>query len=1176
MKRILLLCFLFFGLFCQAQINFTNNSIIDAGYCIGPVHHVITIDMDNDGDLDVISSSNTTSIAWQENIDGLGNFGNIRIITDELDGITSISIADIDNDNDMDIISSSSIDGKIAWHENIGQGNFTAHIVGFGLGSAKVAKAADIDGDGYLDIVANTIQGRVEWYRNMDGFGNFSSPTIIGSGLSDITSIDVNDVDGDGDIDVVITSSLYNQFMKVGLFENTSGQGNFSSFQVLLNEAPEYNYSIVTKVLFEDVDDDGDGDILFSANNKLFTLLNNGSGEYTTVNTIHSSYLRNRFMDFYFKDMDGDGDLDIVAALRIWMGNDAVIWFENDSFHLYNTYHTIQNFTVDQIMSFKIDDIDGDSIMDIVTGNNSTNYLVWYKSYTTIKLLGKYCYSPGNVKTADLDNDGDLDVITTVNGNFKLVWYENIDGEGTMGLQKVITFSDNCYRFDIDDIDGDGFPDIVIDGKWFKNNGLGSFTINTYADATPGSETGLFIEDVDNDGYNDLFSSDNSSGNSTIGWYKNLNGLGNFGPRQTILSQTGVTVGEIFFTDIDSDGDKDIVFSGGKIGIIKNLDGAGTFATSAQIAYSYTCYNIFCVDMDGDGDLDILADNISVYSGEQGVGWLKNINGLGTFSIWVQLVGDSAIKGAFPADIDNDGDLDVISNERFGTNTKWVENLTGVGVFSQPKNLLINSESNKTNYAADINNDGKLDVLYSNNTGNNAISWFKNNGLSLNKISGTVRLDLNENGCDVNDNPMQNVKIVTQTTNNETYSTYTSNNGYYQFYVSEPGSYTTSIASTLPNYFNFSPNSYNTDFVGINNTQTLNFCVTANQTINDLDVAIYPIDESRPGFRSGYTIVYHNKGTTQLSGNVKLLFDASKMNFLSSVPTISSQSVGELTFDFTNINPFATRIIKVYFQIFTPPTVNLEDVLSFTGTINPVENDATPNDNIFNLNQTVIGSYDPNDINVLEGESIFADEINNYLHYVIRFQNTGTASAINVLVTNTLDDNLDWDSLEIDGISHNNYISIRNGNQISFVFNGIYLPYMAANELGSQGFICYKIKPKSNSEVGDFFRNNAQIYFDYNPAIHTNTVSTEIINPLSNPDFVNSRLSLYPNPTTGIIYLATNFEIKNLSIYTIYGQKITVDHKNNEIDISDYSAGIYFIEVEDSSGKKITKKVLKK
>jgi len=63
-------------------------------------------------------------------------------------------------------------------------------------------------------------------------------------------------------------------------------------------------------------------------------------------------------------------------------------------------------------------------------------------------------------------------------------------------------------------------------------------------------------------------------------------------------------------------------------------------------------------------------------------------------------------------------------------------------------------------------------------------------------------------------------------------------------------------------------------------------------------------------------------------------------------------------------------------------------------------------------NIDVIGAFDPNDINVLEGSEILYEEADNYLHYVIRFQNTGNAEAINVRVENLLDERLDWSSFQ--------------------------------------------------------------------------------------------------------------------------------------------------------------------
>jgi len=168
------------------------------------------------------------------------------------------------------------------------------------------------------------------------------------------------------------------------------------------------------------------------------------------------------------------------------------------------------------------------------------------------------------------------------------------------------------------------------------------------------------------------------------------------------------------------------------------------------------------------------------------------------------------------------------------------------------------------------------------------------------------------------------------------------------------------------------------------------------------------------------------------------------------------------------------------------------------------------------------------------------DQINDYLHYVIRFQNTGTANATNVVVTNTLDNGLDWNSLQIEASSHSNFVSIKNGKEVSFVFNGINLPYSSLNEPNSHGFVCYKIKPKSTSIPGDIFYNAAEIYFDFNSAIFTNSVSTEVIAPLSSSVFDYQNLILHPNPTSGKVNLSVNFEIKSMSIYNLFGQKLLI------------------------------------
>ena len=99
-----------------------------------------------------------------------------------------------------------------------------------------------------------------------------------------------------------------------------------------------------------------------------------------------------------------------------------------------------------------------------------------------------------------------------------------------------------------------------------------------------------------------------------------------------------------------------------------------------------------------------------------------------------------------------------------------------------------------------------------------------------------------------------------------------------------------------------------------------------------------------------------------------------------------------MSWDFANLLPFESRSINVIMQINAPTDtnpVNIGDVLQFTSSIMPMAGDESTVDNLFQLNQTVVGSFDPNDITCIEGEVVAPSYIGEYLHYVINFENTG-------------------------------------------------------------------------------------------------------------------------------------------------------------------------------------------
>ncbi len=245
-----------------------------------------------------------------------------------------------------------------------------------------------------------------------------------------------------------------------------------------------------------------------------------------------------------------------------------------------------------------------------------------------------------------------------------------------------------------------------------------------------------------------------------------------------------------------------------------------------------------------------------------------------------------------------------------------------------------------------------------------------------------------------------------------------------------------------------------------------------------------------------------------------------------------------------------------------------------TATINPVTGDETEDDNVFILEQTNIGSYDPNDIAVLEGDEIFIEDAGKYLHYLIRFQNTGTASAINIRVEHILDSKLDWTTMQLESLSHTGRVEITNETDVSFIFDNINLADSTNDEPNSHGYIAFKIKPKADVEVGDVFSAIADIYFDFNPPIITNTVTTEIFAPLSVEEFNTQSIKLFPNPAKRKLEITSNQIIDKLIIVDINGRilnSVDISQAEYSLDVSSLSKGVYFLEIQSGENKSIKK-----
>ena len=332
-------------------------------------------------------------------------------------------------------------------------------------------------------------------------------------------------------------------------------------------------------------------------------------------------------------------------------------------------------------------DVDGDGNIDMLSANNFGNNLTWYKN-----LDGLGNFGPQNiiapldtihVSTADIDGDGDMDVLAVSHLNDLVVWYENLDGLGNFSSQKVISnITDGAYVVIAADIDGDGDMDVI-----------------------------------------------SGSDNSGIAWYENTDGNGNFGLARIINSAAPIAR-SITAADIDGDEDLDIVGSNSgpyvKLSWYENLDGMGNFSPPEVVDTSnFAMYPIYTIDIDGDNDMDILV--IAAVSGADKVAWYEN-DGIGNFGSQI-VISDEPIDvwSIYSADLDQDGDNDILSTGggAFDGEIVWFENLDGTGSFGSKNVISIEHQFPRSVIAADIDNDGDMDVIASSQN-DDKIAWYEN------------------------------------------------------------------------------------------------------------------------------------------------------------------------------------------------------------------------------------------------------------------------------------------------------------------------------------------------------------------------------------------------------------------------------------------------------------------
>lgn len=330
----------------------------------------------------------------------------------------------------------------------------------------------------------------------------------------------------------------------------------------------------------------------------------------------------------------------------------------------------------------------------------------------------------------------------------------------------------------------------------------------------------------------------------------------------------------------------------------------------------------------------------------------------------------------------------------------------------------------------------------------------------------------------------------------------------------------------------------------------------------------------RPMSTTRYTLRCSNPGTVIIHGSLLFFsYDEHSLRPEKIVPEPSRRTPGIIGWDLADLSPSASMDFTIDCMVL--PAVREGDLVC-TGAIVTNPGDLFPRDNRDSSCVAAVNSYDPNDLAVFPagtGESGLLSSRDTTLTYTVRFQNTGSDTAYRVVVVDTLSPELDLTSLRLGVSSHPFKLKVINGGALMFIFDDIDLPHQRADDLGSQGYFKFSITLRNGIPPQTKIRNRADIYFDYNEAIKTNTVLSTIAEPVAAvPDESPAAVKIFPNPARGVLYVrGTTLTGSTLVIRDLAGRDIrSLRHDgagDAELDLAGLPSGTYQIDVETAAGR---------
>lgn len=736
-------------------------------------------DLDNDGDLDIISVQSGNNLVYVFENNGSGIFPDLPIysanISNAYPGLTlfinDFIVEDVDGDNLKDVVLTYFTDSdsfKLAWIKNIGNLEFgsLSYLFTYNTMQCKTL-VSDFDLDGDLDIFTENNLGNDSsdyYFFQNNGTGGFV-PTYVTTSYQSSGFAFMTDKDNDGDDDIIVGDKWFNNDIGSFNLQNNSYYVGPYEIPVVL-----YPYSI-----FDDFNNDGYNDLVrcnYDAVNEFHQIIfteGDAIGSYITLlsDTINFSSICDYDFSFINSfDADQDGDKDILGYFSaLWsfeMG-----WLENDGTGNFISYHHIDSLTYDDLsgaVNVLTRDLNDDGKEDILVNSNNELRLTYYKNegngiFSYPKSITLYD-DPERVNSCDFNGDGKVELMTTSYENLTSSVYFQFD-DGKYYEQQIIfpqlisqQYSYLCDHLDFDNDGDEDFLGAYKGGAYESNlafyvNDNGIFEGYFLVDDSLDHINQMFICDFNFDNFKDIVVITSSlpfAYENAVILFTN-NQMGGF-TKDTLLFDSDLTginsrnFQDIRLADFNNDGFTDFILadaSTNEFSWFEN-DGLNNFSSTILITFpsAYTPSRLCIGDLNNDGLMDFCVSTFTHIPSPPPVYFIIN-DGAGSFTPnLLTAQGDGVGLPIYIEDFNNDGQSDILISEYnygdfYDGDLKWYVN-DGNANFNFTHLV---SDKTTSYYSLDyVDNDSLIDIVAI-NCGDpilpqlNSVVWYKNPGLNL-------------------------------------------------------------------------------------------------------------------------------------------------------------------------------------------------------------------------------------------------------------------------------------------------------------------------------------------------------------------------------------------------------------------------------------------------------------